>query len=557
MSAPESRPSEAAVREQLERVVASAQFTAAESARRLLRYVVEETLAGRGDQLKEYTLATEVFGRDASFDPKINPTVRVEASRLRRRLEYYYLTLGRRDPVLIELPRGTYAPSFHAHADVLHLRDDIAQVKQSQEANEATASWLPSLPGGPSIVVLPFETLGATDSLFGDGITVEIVTALSRFRELHLIGRSTAFLHRGERSPAQLRGELGADYVLSGSVRRADDRVRVHAELASGESGDLLWAEVYERDLSVQAIFEVQDEIAGQVVATVAQPHGVIARPELTAAQHKAPERLDAYDCVLLFYDYAANRSPEGHAKVKAALENEIRETPEVASLWAALSFVHTDTYRFGYNPEQGREQARDLGFEAARKAVKLDPLHALGYHALFLACFAREDMSGFRAAADRCLELNPNNSDLLADYGLHLTFADEWTVGMLLLKMALSLNPEPPDWYWFPFFVWHLDRGEFDAALDMALRCQSEKFFWTHAMHAMAYSALDMSEEAAAAVERLLEAYPDFPRMAREELAHWGSRPERRQRVLDALWRAGVPMVESPSAPTRMRASG
>jgi len=126
-----------------------------------------------------------------------------------------------------------------------------------------------------------------------------------------------------------------------------------------------------------------------------------------------------------------------------------------------------------------------------------------------------------------------------------------------VIIAMALSLNPEPPDWYWFPFFVWHLDRGEFDAALDMALRCQSEKFFWTHAMHAMAYSALDMSEEAAAAVERLLEAYPDFPRMAREELAHWGSRPERRQRVLDALWRAGVPMVESPSAPTRMRASG
>jgi TolB-like protein len=404
-------------------------------------------------------------------------------------------------------------------------------------------------------VVLPFETLGGADDRFGDGITVEIVTALSRFRELHLIGRSTAFRHRGERSSSQLRGELGTDYVLSGSARRADDRVRVHAELASGETSDILWAEVYERDLSVQAIFEVQDEIAGQVVATIAQPHGVIARPELAEARRKAPERLDSYDCLLLFYDYSANRSPEAHARVRTALENETRETPEVASLWAALSFVHTDTWRFGYNAEESRERARELGFESARKAVKLDPLHALGYHALFLACFARHDLTGFRAAADRCLELNPNDSDVLADYGLHLTLSDEWTVGNLLLMMALSLNPEPPDWYWFPFFTWHFNRGEFDAALDMALRCRSEQFFWTHAMHAMAYSALEMGEEATASIARLLEAYPDFPRRARDELGHWMS-PERQQRALEALWKAGMPMAKN-SAVTPIRARG
>jgi TolB-like protein len=518
--------------------------------------VVEETLQGRSAQLKEYTLATEVFGRDASFDPKINPTVRVEASRLRRRLEYYYLTLGRHDPVLIELPRGAYVPAFHAHADVLHLREDIAQVKEARGADGSTVSWLAPIPGGPSIVVLPFETLGGSDSLFGDGITVEIVTALSRFRELHLIGRSTAFHHRGERNFAQLRGELGADYVLSGSVRRAEERVRVHAELASAVSGDLLWANVYERDLSVQAISLLsEDEIAGQVVATIAQPHGVIARPELAAAQHKAPDRLDSYDCLLLFYEYATNRSPEGHAKVREALETETRETPEVASLWAALSFVHTDTWRFAYNPAEGREHARDLAFEAARKAVKLDPLHALGYHALFLACFARHDLTGFRAAADRCLELNPNDSDVLADYGLHVILSDEWTVGMLLLKMALSLNPEPPDWYWFPFFLWHFDRGEFDAALDMALRCRSEQFFWTHAMHAAAYSALEMGEEANASIQRLLAVYPEFPRMAREELAHWMN-PERQQVFLEALWRAGMPTAKAPTAASRTRAS-
>lgn len=537
---PSSRPPDPKIREQLERILSSAQFTAAEGARKLLRYLVEETLAGHGDQLKEYTLATEVFGRDASFDPKINPTVRVEASRLRRRLEYYYLTLGRRDPVLIELPRGTYVPAFQEHADVLHLREDLAALS-GNEPDEATAALLP-IPGGPSVLVLPFETLGGPDTLFGDGITVEIVTALTRFRELHVIGRNTAFHHRGERDAAQLRGELGADYVLSGSVRRVDQLVRVHAELQSGTDGGLFWAEGYERDLKAEAIFEVQDEIASKVVATVAQPHGVIARPELAEAQRKPPERLDSYDCLLLFYDYSANRSPEGHQKVSATLEQELRETPEVAALWAAQAFLLIDSWRFGYNPEGSREEARDRAMEAARKSVKLDPFHCLGYHALMQACFAAGDQKGFRSAGNRCLDLNPNHSDILADYGLHLTMVDEWTAGMLLLKVSLSLNPEPPDWYWFPFCLWHFNRGENDAALDYALRCQSDEFFWTHALHAITYAALEMKEEASESVRRLLECYPDFPRRAREELAHWVS-PERQQHALEALWRSGVPI--------------
>jgi TolB-like protein len=541
------RPSEPEIREQLERILTCVQFAPAESARKLLRFVVEETLAGRGARLKEYTLATEVFGRDASFDPKTNPAVRVEASRLRRRLEHYYLTLGRRDPVLIEVPRGTYAPVFHPHADVLHLEQDLAELRKSPDSDEDAASWIGPLPGGPSIVVLPFQTLGGPDSVFGDGITVEIVTALSRFRELHLIGRSTAFRHRGQRDVAQLRAELGAEYVLSGSVRRAEDRVRVHAELSSGADGSLVWAEEYERRLSAEAIFEVQDEIAGRVVATIAQPHGVIARPELVATQRKPPERLDAYDCLLLFYDYAANRSPEGHARMQAALAEELRENPEVAALWAATSFVHIDTWRFGYNASTSREEARERGVEAARRAVKLDPLHALGYHALMLGCFACGDLKGFREAGKRCLDLNPNDSDVLADYGLHLTMSDEWASGMLLLKVALSLNPEPADWFWFPFFLWHFDQTEFDAALDMALRCRSEKFFWTHAMHAMAYAGLEMEDEAAAAVGRLLEAYPEFPSMARNELARWLS-PERQRKALEALSRAGVPIAAAAS---------
>jgi len=235
-------PSEPAIRDQLERILASPQFAASDGARRLLRFVVEETLAGRADTLKEYTLATEVFGRDASFDPKLSPAVRVEAGRLRQRLERYYLTLGRDDPVLIELPRGGYVPRFESSSDVLHLRDHLAEV--TRELDASAGDFAPTLPGGPAIAVLPFENLGGEgDQPFGIGISIEILTALSRFREFRLLGRGTAFGYRGERDVVQLRANLGANYVLSGSIRRDAERVRVHAELVSTADRQLVWVE--------------------------------------------------------------------------------------------------------------------------------------------------------------------------------------------------------------------------------------------------------------------------------------------------------------------------
>ena len=107
-------PSETAVRTQLERILASADFAQSERIKSFLKYVVEETLDGRAERLKEYTIATSVFGRDESFDPQTNTIVRVEAGRLRRRLERYHLTDGRGDEVRIDLPKGTYVPLFRA-----------------------------------------------------------------------------------------------------------------------------------------------------------------------------------------------------------------------------------------------------------------------------------------------------------------------------------------------------------------------------------------------------------------------------------------------------------
>ena len=158
----------------------------------------------------------------------------------------------------------------------------------------------------------------------------------------------------------------------------------------------------------------------------------------------------------------------------------------------------------------------------------------------VLLARFSQGDVKAFREAGDRALGLNPNNPDILADYGLHLMMSGDTARGRLFLKAAMVLNPAPPDWYYFPLFSEHFQRGEYEEALDMALRVHNEEFYWTHCMHAMAYQSLGMKQDARDAVDRLISLYPDFADKAREELSQWVS-GERLEADLDVLRAAGL----------------
>src|SRR6185436_10401286 len=159
---------------------------------------------------------------------------------------------------------------FLPHADVLHLGEALAEAKSGREGAAMVGSLGAWPDRGPAIAVMPFENLGdASATTLADGLSIEIVTALSRFHELHVLGRSTVFRHRGERAAKQLR---------------------VNVELVNATDGSVLWAESYERDLEVEAIFAVQEDIARHVVATLAQPQGVLARPLTVAAKRKPRE---------------------------------------------------------------------------------------------------------------------------------------------------------------------------------------------------------------------------------------------------------------------------
>jgi TolB-like protein len=323
-----------------------------------------------------------------------------------------------------------------------------------------------ALPTGPVVAVLPFENLSEDpkQEYFSDGLTDDIITALSRFKDLFVIARNSTFRYKGQAVDVrQLKKELGARYVLEGSVQRAGDALRVTAQLLDGKDGTHLWAETYDRELSAANIFAVQDEITEQVVATIAGGQGVISRARFAEIKEKPTDRLDAYECVLQWDAYYRdNVVSTEHAKVRDCLERAVKSDPGYADAWACLCIIYLDEYRFNFNP---RPNPLDRALDAARRAVASDPANQRAHHVLAEVHFHRHELDGFFAEAERAIALNPNNADTLAYLGQELHYAGDER-GIALVRKAVALDPFHPTWFNFPIAHHHFERDEHEEAL-------------------------------------------------------------------------------------------
>jgi adenylate cyclase len=254
-----SESEQKSIREQLVRILNSGPFHQAQRRRRFLEYIVNEALAGRGERLKGSNVAQAVFDRE-SFDPNIDPIVRMEAARVRDRLREYYEGAGQGDPIRISLPKGTYTPVIKfQQAPTLDPRSARATpIKQLMLAGAVLliitaslwglSSWFfaPSLPEKPSVAVLPFYNIGAEPQWerFADGITEDIIADLSHHKDLIVIARSSTAVYKGK--PIDIR-QIGRDLNVEGSIQSMGDQIRVTAQLIEAASGSQVWSERYDR----------------------------------------------------------------------------------------------------------------------------------------------------------------------------------------------------------------------------------------------------------------------------------------------------------------------
>jgi TolB-like protein len=249
------------VQSHLERVIASAEMRRSKSLCQFLRFTVEEVLRGHGNELKEYEIGAVAFRRGRQFDTGNDPIVRVQARRLRSKLERYYAVEGRDEPIRIDYPVGSYSPVF---------------VERSS-GRPQTRLLEPANPGGASrmIAVIPFTPVGAEDSeAFSDGLTDELIHALSGSDGLQVIARSSSFQFKGRSEDVRRIGEsLGVTALVSGTVRMEGPRVRVLAQLIDAGTGVNLWSAAYDRELS--GVLLTQQEISIAVAGIVKTQLGV------------------------------------------------------------------------------------------------------------------------------------------------------------------------------------------------------------------------------------------------------------------------------------------
>jgi len=407
---------EAAVREQLARILASKEFASSARLCRFLSHIVDRTLHGEPDQLKEFSLAMEVFDRSSNYDSNVDAIVRVEARRLRAKLKAYYETAD--DPVTIEVRPGSYVPLFRWRTEA------GAEGGMSQRTAERRA-----------VAVLPFANLSseAEQEFFCDGMTEEILNSLAQVEGLRVIARTSVFQFKGVAIDIRQVGQrLGADLVIEGSVRKSGDQLRIRAQAVDTVTGHHLWTKSFQREL--RDVFAVQEEIAAAVAALlrVDAPERGTGKPDV-----------DAYTRYLGARYLIHQQSAEALRAAIAQLRKLAAEYPNYALAYSGLASAQGLLTVFGV--VSGREILAETK-EFAERGYALDPESAETCTVLggFRAWFEYR-WEEAKAYYDRALEIQPGHAPAYVFRGMTLLCQGDLGAGEASLRRAIELDPLSP----------------------------------------------------------------------------------------------------------------
>jgi len=530
----DNKPTPEAIRDQLERILDSVEFRASDKQRKFLRFVVDETLEDHASQIKGYTIAVIVYGRTEKFDPQVDPIVRVEAGRLRRALEHYYLTAGKNDPVRLKIPKGSYVPTFNP----VQIPPSGAQTHTIEREDRALTT-------GPSVAVMPLINLTGDkeQEYFTDGLTEELTTELTRYQDFQIIASQSTLPFKGRTVDLREVGrDLGVQFLLTGSVRKDLKTVKVTIRLLDTSTAEQIWGASYKRDQTAADLIAVQEEIANRVIGAIADQYGLITRRLSRESRKKAPADLKAYDATLRFYHYETKLTPEAFKKALAALEQAIEIEPEYGLAWAMLGHLHADNHALGFcEIEAPLEKA--LTF--AQRGVALAPENQFAQDALTLVYFHRGNKELFMQHVEQTIALNPNSPYIIGVAGWHMVHFGEWDRGLNLLKKGMKLNPYHPSWFHLAPFMDYYRRGEYENAFAEALKFNFPELFWDPVMRAATLVQLERQNEAKAAVSQLLKLEPDFATRGRSLISRYVKVDDLVNTIVEGLRKAGLADLE------------
>jgi adenylate cyclase len=394
------------------------------------------------------------------------------------------------------------------------------------------------LPGKPSIAVLPFDNLTGDpqQEYFSDGMTEEIITALSKVPYLFVIARHSTFSYKGK--PVKIRQvaeELGVRYVLEGSFRRAGDRVRVTAQLIDAIKGHHLWAERYEREL--KDTFALQDEITRKILLALDVR---LTEGEQASMRRKVTDNLEAHLKALQATWYLLRSDKEGFLLARQLAEEAIALDPDYARPYIILAHCHIGDVWFGRS--KSRKKSMEQAVEMAQKAISLDESDPSCYVLLSGIYMFKRQYERAIAEAERAIALDPNRASAYSQLGTVLASAGRQQEAIAPSEKAIRINPMAPPIYFRRLGYTYSDMGRYEEAIAVfkkAINLAPDSLY-AHLGLAATYSLAGRDEEARAEVSEVLRIQPKFSLERFAKRATYKNKADT-DRLIDALRKAGL----------------
>jgi len=515
------------IEEQLHRILDSLEFNAAQQQRKFFKFVVKETLAGRENEIKGYTIATCVFGRGADFDQNSDPIVSIQANRLRRALERYYLIAGKTDPIRIDIPKGTYVPTF---CEQLSVTPDTTVFDSKSPVEIFEGSW-------PSLVVMPFQNLTGDPTLnhWAVGLATELATEITRYQEIRV-------LMFGPEGDGKRASDTAARFIVNGNVQKDKTSIKVTVNLVDSKTNMQIWGNSYTSDLETAQLISFQEEVAKAIAGKLSCEDGIVSKTLSIESRKKPPSDLKTYEAILRFYEYDQALTPESFLRAMEALTLAADREPECGQVWSMLGRLHANIYSLELPGYETTSIRKAVGF--AEKGVLLNPDNQRARAILGFVRMLDNDIPGALAETELAFNFNPNSLFILDGIGYLMTLLGEWERGPALIRKAMRLNPYYKPVVHYALWVDYLRQEEYQQAHFETQRLRRPSIFWDPLAKAATLGILGKYEEGKHFVKNLLELKPDFSERGRILIKHYIKFEDIVERVIDGLQKVGLNIV-------------
>jgi hypothetical protein len=566
------------IRAALDHMLFSEVFSRSPQLGAFLRFVTEAVLHGKGDRIKAYTIGVEVLRRDPTFDPQIDPIVRVEATRLRRAMERYYTGPGVDDRIVIELPRGSYVPAFRRRecaapviaaatavpwrarlrqAPMLALSAAVAIVVIAAVASgfyfgrsgDTTASTaasvrdgearrsaaLPAGNGMPVVRIEPVRVIGtpSSDSVAAERLRAKIGDAFARFDTINVAsGPALASADAPMPTPH-------TDHILSGSLEYTGNAANAWFTLTSVAEGKVVWSRTFERIQSPGGAGLTEDSVVIALTNSLLQSYGVI-RARDRANQLASNVGDPRYRCILEAADSMQKSDRQLHDMARNCLEHLTALDPSYAVGFTFLAMIYNREFQLAYDlrPE---DPPLDRALRAARQGILLNPESSRGYLALMIVQANRRDTAAALETGRKMVSLNKYDMLALGEFGGRTLMSGDIEKGMAMLREAGAGGAVRPSWHYVYLFIGSYMTGQMTEAIGYANAIPNDNTALGQVAQVLAADASGKPDDAKKAADRLRALGPGWVRNPHQELSRIVVAPAIVDGLAKGLAKAGV----------------